>query len=64
MTKDEAIKKAKNYLKDIGLIIKTDEFVSTSESKVIITLYIDKLKNTFKEIKINKKRKGITTTAG
>ena len=31
-------------LKDIGLIIKTDDFVSTSESKVIITLYIDKLK--------------------
>ena len=28
----------------IRIIIKTDEFVSTSESKVIITLYIDKLK--------------------
>ena len=37
-------------LKDIGLIIKTDEFVSTSESKVIITLYIDKLKkNRYKQ---------------
>lgn len=31
-------------LKDIGLIIKTDEFTNTLESKVIITLYIDKLK--------------------
>ena len=37
-------------LKDIGLIIKTDEFVRTSESKVIITLYIDKLKkNRYKQ---------------
>lgn len=31
-------------LKDIGLIIKTDEFTNTLESKVTITLYIDKLK--------------------
>ena len=31
-------------LKDIGLIIKTDEFTNMLESKVIITLYIDKLK--------------------
>lgn len=31
-------------LKDIGLIIKIDEFTNMLESKVIITLYIDKLK--------------------
>lgn len=31
-------------LKDIGLIIKTDESTNMLESKVIITLYIDKLK--------------------
>ena len=31
-------------LKDIGLIIKTDEFTNMLESKVIITFYIDKLK--------------------
>ena len=40
-------------LKDIGLIIKTDEFVSTSESKVIITLYIDKLKKNRHKQNIN-----------
>ena len=31
-------------LKDAGLIIKTDEFINILESKVIITLYTDKLK--------------------
>ena len=37
-------------LKDMGLIIKTDEFTNTLESKVIITLYIDKLeKNRHKQ---------------
>ena len=40
-------------LKDTGLIIKTDEFVSTSESKVIITLYIDKLKKNRHKQNIN-----------
>ena len=42
-------------LKDIGLIIKTDEFISTSEleSKVIITLYIDKLKKNRHKQNIN-----------
>ena len=40
-------------LKDMGLIIKTDEFVSTSESKVIITLYIDKLKKNRHKQNIN-----------
>lgn len=37
-------------LKNMGLIIKTDEFTNTLESKVIITLYIDKLeKNKHKQ---------------
>lgn len=40
-------------LKDMGLIIKTDEFVSTLESKVIITLYIDKLKKNRHKQNIN-----------
>lgn len=40
-------------LKDIGLIIKTDEFVSILESKVIITLYIDKLKKNRHKQNIN-----------
>lgn len=37
----------------MGLIIKTDEFISTSESKVIITLYIDKLKKNRHKQNIN-----------
>lgn len=40
-------------LKGIGLIIKTDEFVSILESKVIITLYIDKLKKNRHKQNIN-----------
>lgn len=37
-------------LKNMGLIIKTDEFTNTLESKVIITLYVDKLeKNKHKQ---------------
>lgn len=40
-------------LKDIGLIIKIDEFVSILESKVIITLYIDKLKKNRHKQNIN-----------
>ena len=40
-------------LKDIGLIIKTDELVNILESKVIITLYIDKLKKNRHKQNIN-----------
>ena len=40
-------------LKDIELIIKTDEFVSTSESRIMITLCIDKLKKNRHKQNIN-----------
>ena len=40
-------------LKDTGLIIKTDEFINTLESKVTVTLYIDKLKKNKHKQNIN-----------